>query len=399
MEHARRSMNSSKRAGSLPRQASTLGMVCCLTCLSALWTLSSASAQDEPAEPTVPDDVAENHFLDGLHWQVMASGFYLFNSNLVAGPYNNLDYPYTGYMGFGLNFAGGDLNYTGEKFGITIGLRFGSGAAQLSALDPIRQAFVSWMPHRKLTLDFGWFDTIYGAEVVDEWQNPTFTRGALYFLQQPFNHLGVRISATFTDWLALKLLVVNEEVGVGTIGGSSIDKNATPAFGMRLDFSPIDAVKIELGYLTGASGLNGNRAWGQFFDLILSARIRRFTLILNANTTLDPPVGSDRRSHGGALSGDMQLHEHWRIGARVEYLYGTVSLSEAKDPDLATFAAVVRYIPVQYLVISLEPRFELSPQELFFTRSSTTDPSTGDRVANGKTYFGLVLGVSAYIGN
>jgi hypothetical protein len=371
-------------------------MVCGLTCLSAL---SSASAQEEPAEPAAPVEAAENRFLDGLDWQVMASGFYLFNSNLVAGPYNNLDYPYTGYMGFGLNFAGGDLNYAGEKFGFTFGLRFGSGAAQLSALDPIKQAFVSWMPHRKLTLDFGWFDTIYGAEVADEWRNPTFTRGALYFLQQPFNHLGLRIAATFTNWLNLRLLVVNEEVGVGTIGGSAIDKNTTPAFGMRLDFSPNDAVTLELGYLTGASGLNGNRAWGQFYDLILIARIRRFVLVLNANTTIDPPAGSNRRSHGGALSGDVQVHDHWRIGARVEYLYGTVSLTEAKDPDLATFTAAVRYIPVKYLVISLEPRFEISPQELFFTRSSTTDPSTGDRVANGKTYFGLVLGVSAYIGN
>jgi hypothetical protein len=56
-------------------------------------------------------------------------------------------------------------------------------------------------------------------------------------------------------------------------------------------------------------------------------------------------------------------------------------------------------MPVQYLVISLEPRFESSQQNLFFTRSSPTDPSTGDRVANDHTYFGLVLGVSASIGN
>lgn len=121
----------------------------------------------------------------------------------------------------------------------------------MSALDPIKQGFASWMPHRKLTLDFGWFDTIYGAEVADEWQNPTFTRGALYFLQQPFNHLGLRISATFTERVALKLLVVNEEVGVGRTSGSSIDQTATPAFGARLDLLPIDAVKIELGYLIG----------------------------------------------------------------------------------------------------------------------------------------------------
>lgn len=152
------------------------------------------------------------------------------------------------------SIASGPSADTGHRllpFDPPVGLRFGCGAAQLSALDPIKQGFASWMPHRKLTLDFGWFDTIYGAEVADEWQNPTFTRGALYFLQQPFNHLGLRISATFTERVALKLLVVNEEVGVGRTSGSSIDQTATPAFGARLDLLPIDAVKIELGYLIG----------------------------------------------------------------------------------------------------------------------------------------------------
>ncbi len=108
MEHARRSMNRCKRARSPLARVLTLGIVC------GLLTLQSASAQDEPV---IADEAAQGSFLDGLDWQVMASGFYLFNSNLVAGPYNNLDYPYTGYMGFGLNFAGGDLSYTGENFG------------------------------------------------------------------------------------------------------------------------------------------------------------------------------------------------------------------------------------------------------------------------------------------
>ena len=46
-----------------------------------------------------------------------------------------------------------------------------------------------------------------------------------------------------------------------------------------------------------------------------------------------------------------------------------------------------------------EPRFEQSPQELFFTRSSPTDPATGNQIASGNIYFGVVLGVSAYIGD
>jgi len=70
-----------------------------------------------------------------------------------------------------------------------------------------------------------------------------------------------------------------------------------------------------------------------------------------------------------------------------------------QGPDRLTVTATVRYIPVQYLVISLEPRFERAQQEIFFTRSSPTDTTTGDQIANGKRYFGLVLGVSAYLGN
>ncbi|MGB8332195.1 MAG: outer membrane beta-barrel protein [Polyangiales bacterium] len=360
--------------------------------LCSLWLPGWAFAEELPEE-------APARWLDGLNWQVMTSGFYLYNAHRVAGRYNNLDYPYTGYMGFGLNFAGGDVSYTGEKFALTLGLRWGSAASQLTALAPLKQGFVSWIPHRKLRLDFGWFDTPYGAEVADEWENPTFTRGSLYFLQQPFNHLGLRTIATLTERFALTLLVVNERVGVGKLSGTSIDVDETPALGGRLDISLADGLTLELGYLAGASGQNANRAWGQFFDLILTAEIRRFTLTFNGNATIDPPPAGGQYACGAALSGDIMVHDQWRLGARVEYLAGTVELPAGKDPDLLTVTATVRYIPVQYVVISLEPRFERAQQDLFFTRSSPTDSSTGDPIANSNVYFGLVLGLSAHIGN
>jgi len=168
---------------------------------------------------------------------------------------------------------------------------------------------------------------------------------------------------------------------------------------VQLNITPVDSVTLQLGYLTGASGLNGNRAWGQFFDLILTARIGRFTLTFNGNATVDPPVSSGQYSIGAALSGDVQVHDQWRVGARVEYIAGTVALPAGRDPDLLTVTATVRYIPVQYLVISLEPRFERAQQEIFFTHDSQTDASTGERIADSDVYFGFVLGVSAYIGN
>jgi hypothetical protein len=92
-----------------------------------------------------------------------------------------------------------------------------------------------------------------------------------------------------------------------------------------------------------------------------SSEIARFILTVNGNATLDPPVGGGQPACGAALSGDIRLHDHWRVGARVEHL-----------------------------VISIEPRFANAQEKLFFTRSSPTDPSTGDRVANDRTPFGLV---------
>ena len=364
--------------------------------LASLWVPGWACAEEPGEESGVGES---NAFLDGLDWQVMASGFYLFNSQRVAGPYNDLNYPYANYMGFGLNFAGGDVRYTGDKFALTLGLRWGTAAPLLTALAPLKEGYASWMPHRKLRLDFGWFDTIYGAELHDEWHNPTFTHGTLYFLLQPFNHMGLRITADLNDRVTLKFLVVNDFVGVGRLGGTTIDTDETPAVGGQINITPVDSLTLQVGYLTGSSGLNGNRAWGQFFDLIFTARIRRFTLTFNGNATVDPPVRSGQYEVGAALSGAMQVHDRWRVGARVEYIAGTIALTEGRDPDLVTVTATVRYIPVQYLVISLEPRFERAQQEIFFTRDSQTDASTGNEIADSNVYFGFVIGVSAHIGN
>jgi hypothetical protein len=93
------------RIAKMAHHALKLAVVC------GLWLPTWACAQDvlEPQERT------QSRFLDGLEWQMMASGFYLFNANRVSGPYNELNYPYTSYMGFGLNFVGGDVSYTGKN--------------------------------------------------------------------------------------------------------------------------------------------------------------------------------------------------------------------------------------------------------------------------------------------
>ena len=103
------------------------------------------------------------------------------------------------------------------------------------------------------------------------WKNPTLASGSRYFLLQPFNHLGRRISADLDEVVTLKFLVVSDRVGVGRLGGSTIDVEAAATFGAQLGIAPAERVTLQLGYLAGPSGLNGNRAWGQFFEPLLRA--------------------------------------------------------------------------------------------------------------------------------
>ena len=112
--------------------------------------------------------------------------------------------------------------------------RFGEGAGLLSPIAPIKQAYAAWMPSEKINIDVGFFDTIFGAEVADEWNNANYTRGALYFLRQPFNHMGLRMGAELGEIVGFTAMVTNG----GVYGGTPIDDNETPALSWQFGLSP-----------------------------------------------------------------------------------------------------------------------------------------------------------------
>jgi hypothetical protein len=399
-------------------------------------------AELEMAEPpkTKADDIGEEYaaeqpeegarpFLDGLSWQLMASAFYMFNGYRVAGPYNDLEpdpdarpfYPYTAYMGFGLNFAGGDVMYTGEKFAVRLDLRFGTGADQLTPLAPIKQAYVAYLPHEKISLDMGFFDTIYGAEVVDEWENANYSRGALYFLRQPFNHMGLRAGFEMTDIAGFTLMVTN-----GTpFGGTPIDDNEVPSIGWQFGFSPdgqnsvrrrglregYREVGVFFGGNHGPTGNNGNKDWFSFFDLVLSINLDWFTLLFNGDYTVDPhdvdAAGNKATNfqYGHSLALIFDASDHWSIGMRGEHLSGNdqykgtgAPISSLSFGTLWTGTLTIRYKPVEYLVLSLEGRVEGAKQNIYYSRSSVAD-ANGVIQPDRDIYGAIILGATAHIGN
>lgn len=369
---------------------------------------------EDAAEEAVEEAMEEARpFLDNVSWMVMASAFYrvggYIGDGVVAGTYNSIGYPYTNYNGFGLNFAGGDFQYTGEKFALRIDVRFGEGADLLTPISSgfggLKQGYVSWMPGDKVTLDFGFFDTVFGGEVVDEWNNANYTRGALYFLRQPFNHMGIRAGFELTDNVGFTLLVTNG----GVLGGTPIDNNETPTIGWQFALGG-DNVGFYFGGQHGAGGDNDNKNWENFFDWVLSANAGIFTLIANGDYQTIPSGGAGNGNLAFAYGHSLQLifdaTDKFSIGLRGEHLSGNEQYRDffaGGDTGLATATITLRYKPVQYLVLSLEGRAEFNTREIYFSRSAptTVDPETMEDVlvADKKQNYAAILGFSAYIGN
>jgi hypothetical protein len=384
---------------------------------------------DEMAEgtPEAPDE-GKTPFLDGLSWQIMASAFYRIggytNDGVRAGTYNNVldpeapqGYPYTNYNGFGLNFMGGDVMYTGEKFGIRLDLRFGPAAPLLSPIAPIKQAYASWTPTEKLSFDVGFFDTVFGAEVVDEWNNANYTRGALYFLRQPFNHMGLRMGVELTSIAGFTAMVTNG----GVYGATPIDDKEAPALAWQFGLTPDGHNSVrrrglregfrEVGIFFGGnhapSGNNGNRDWANFFDFVVSLGFDWFHVLLNGDYYLDAKqtnaAGEETADfqYGHSLALIFDASDHWKIGMRGEHLSGNGLYQEGEGGfgGLATATLTLRYLPVEYLVISLEGRGEWATRDIYFSRSAQVDTTTDVLIPNKGHNYAAILGVTAHIGN
>ncbi|MCA9612310.1 MAG: outer membrane beta-barrel protein, partial [Myxococcales bacterium] len=173
-------------------------------------------AEPEPEPAAAPAD-PEPSVWDRMSLNVFGDAYYMVDWNRPdsrTAPQDVGHRAFDSQAGFGLAFGGLDFRYAGDQFGATVDLRFGDGAARLlgnanPVFSVLKQAYVSWTPSEMLSFDLGQFDTIYGAEVADSWRNLNYTRGALYYLMQPFYHTGLRAKLTLNDRIGLTAMLVN----------------------------------------------------------------------------------------------------------------------------------------------------------------------------------------------
>lgn len=327
---------------------------------------------------------------------VFADAYYNFDWNMPRQMDANGTQPHRAYVrtqGFALSFLGVEIAYTKEHYGATASLRFGPSAGPLIGqaegglgLDFVKQAYVSWMPTDKLTLDFGQFDTIYGAEVADSWTNVNYTRGALYFLMQPFWHTGLRVAYAASDTVGLNFLVVN---GVN----EPFDGDRAVDLGAQVVLTPSEALDVRLGYY-GAQAKPDGMGWAHFFDLVATLVLDPVTLVFNGDLGVNDIAGSDEQSvyYGLSLAARTPLNSHWALGLRGEYLGEEVD-DDAIDGAFTAFPGdclmtgtfTIEHTPTDdgNLVFRLDTRIEHSPNvDQFYGVDSMTD-----------SYLSSVLGV------
>jgi len=364
----------------------------------------SGEDSDKQPDERPPEQPSErrNLFSDGLSWQLFASSYYMFNAHRVGGPYNELEYPYADSHGFGLVFAGGDVSYRTDKWGVRIDLRWGQNVGRLTELAPLSRGFATWIPHPKLTLDLGYFAAFIGVENADEWRNPTFTRGIIYFKMQPFRHLGLRALIQPHDKVDITVVTANGSI-FGTAYPSDVGNTVqVPTVGAQIVYRFAPDADLRLGGLGSPNGSDGNHNWQAIIDLIATWNPKAWTFFINGDyqfSTQGPVTGINAiRQWGVSLGGSYRFTDHWSLGLRGEYLG---SDDGSRIGNVGTVTGTVRYSPIEYLIISLEPRAEFAGDDIYYSRPFVTDPATGNTVPslNQDWFFGFWIGMTARIGN
>jgi hypothetical protein len=390
-----------------------------------------ASAEPAHTESEEAPPAADEDWYDAFDVRVFADAYYSLNYNFpkpqVGG--NDVVRAFDSANGFSLAWAGLDISHAADPVGGMLAVRFGPAAKRYNSsclsgkcdadygLENIKQAFASWRPGGEgspVSIDFGKFDTIYGAEVAESQDNINYTRGVLYWLGQPLFHTGLRVNAELGQNLTLRALAVNG-------WNNTVDNNAGKTFGLQATVHAPrgdghDLVAAALGYLGGperddtaivqcpvgskfdlssesgcsvgagdSSGTisrasSNSKGWRHFIDFVVTSDpIEALHLVLNADygveevrETNDVSKFSPQKWWGAMLGARYLLSHGFAVAARGEYYHdedglttGSVDGIPIGAANIFTGTLTVDYLPTKNLLLRLDNRVDWSDKQIF----------------------------------
>lgn len=384
----------------LPAHPRLVGFSALLTlCLSSL-----AQAQEAPPPPAPAPAPAEEAEAPGptVNLALFADTYVSYNSQKsgTPNPYhraydNNTPYDplskfpsavdedgnpipqaFGARNGFGLSVVGLDASFDTGVVGATAFLRFGPSVPiyyandmGIAGLDSILGGYVTLKPVSQLQIDAGYFGTIYGAEVLENYINFNYTRGALYYAMQPFYHFGVKAAYAINDTVTVRAMVVN---GANNI----VDENDSPAFGLQLALNDLGGVfDLAVGgfYETG-----DDSTWGieTFFDTVATLTLGDLTVLANFDYNINRSDGVTPEYSYWGLMGTVAYAVTPQIGVafRGEYLSdpdnrvwvpapGAAAFTDAFN--LVTLTGTVDFKPYDHIIIRPEFRYETAADNIY----------------------------------
>ncbi|MEI9952050.1 MAG: outer membrane beta-barrel protein [Pseudomonadota bacterium] len=382
------------------------------------------------AEPALPEAAAVAWY-DSFDLRVFADSYFSlnYNSPKPQSGGNGVIRAFDTSNGFAVAWAGLDIAHAPEPIGGTLSLRFGPSAQRYNSscagkcdadygLEYVKQAYASFRPGGKdspITLDFGKFDTIYGAEVAESQDNINYTRGVLFWFGQPLFHTGLRANFEASKNLRARALVVNGwnntidnntgktfgaqltahaprsdahewiSASLGYLGGPERDDTVAVQCAAGSVFDPSSANGCSPGTSGSTSGTldrpgNNSSGWRHFVDLVITSDpIDALHLVLNADYGIEKQRDSDfattfsGHSWFGAMLGARYLVcEKFAVAGRGEIYHdkdgvttGSVNGIPITDATIYTGTVTLDYLPGKNLLIRLDNRLDSSTKQIF----------------------------------
>ncbi len=250
-------------------------------------------------------DASFINFFRDVEVSGIVDGYYGYNFNHPEDNFNlgrNFDFRHNS---FNLNLAKITFekkNEVKDPLGFRLDVGFGPTMDWVHAADPtggevvkhIQQAYLSYVAPvgSGLTLDFGKFVTVHGAEVIETKDNFNYSRSLLFSYAIPYYHTGLRAKYSFNEKVAVTGLLVNG-------WDNFTDNNGGKTLGVSVSLAPTKRLSIVQNYMAGPEQPDDNRNWRHLSDTTV-------TYLASDKLTLMGNFDYGKETLSNGLSG------HWR---------------------------------------------------------------------------------------
>ncbi len=245
----------------------------------------------------------------------IVDGYYSYNFNHPENNFNlgrNFDFRHNS---FNLNLAKITFekkNDVKDRLGFRLDVGFGPTMDWVHAADPtgsevvkhIQQAYLSYVAPvgSGLTLDFGKFVTVHGAEVIETKDNFNYSRSLLFSYAIPYYHMGLRAKYSFNDKVAMTGLLVNG-------WDNFTDNNGGKTLGVGVNLTLTKRLSIVQNYMAGPEQPGDDRNWRHLSDTTV-------TYLASDKLTLMGNFDYGKQTLSDGLSG------HWKgFAAYLRYAF------------------------------------------------------------------------------